>query len=216
MVKRIIPGHDHSKELDAIKLEIRQLASVDMPDDEYDRRLAELRAERDRVNALPVTPGTVELVPTGDTYWQLWDALADAQRGPWLKSHGFRVTADKAEVRLTQPGIPGSSPRPGDSDRPRTGRRHKLTQYTAVPLDSPHGARDPGSPAHVRVTGLELPRPGTGGPDLDECKSITAEALCQSAARWVDPYCSSRGYWPWDEDDTSSRRSISAATASSE
>ena len=106
MVKRITPGDDHSAELEAVKLEIRQLASVDLPDDEYDRRLAELRAERDRVNALPVTPGTVELVPTGETYWQLWDALADAQRGPWLKSHGFRVTADKAEVRLTQPGHP--------------------------------------------------------------------------------------------------------------
>jgi hypothetical protein len=79
---------------------------VDLPDDEYDSRLAELRAERDRVNDLPVVPGTVELVPTGETYRELWDAFGDAQRGPWLKSHGFRVTASKTEVKLTQPGHP--------------------------------------------------------------------------------------------------------------
>ena len=39
--------------------------------------------------------------------------------------------------------------------------------------------------------------------ELDELKSITAEALVQAASRWVEPYCSSRGYWPWDEDDSS-------------
>ncbi len=40
-----------------------------------------------------------------------------------------------------------------------------------------------------------------GGADLDELKSVTAEALVISASRWVDPYCSSRGYCPWDPRD---------------
>ena len=41
------------------------------------------------------------------------------------------------------------------------------------------------------------------GADMDELKAIAAEALCRAAARWVDPYCSSRGFDPWDEDDPS-------------
>lgn len=39
--------------------------------------------------------------------------------------------------------------------------------------------------------------------DLDELKSVTAEALVISAGRWIDPYCASRGYDPWDPRDPS-------------
>ncbi len=102
MIKRVIPGHDHSKELEPVKLEIRQLASVDLPDDEYDRRLAELRAERDRIQDLPVVPGAVVVVPTGENYAALWDGLPDGERGRWLASHGFRVTATKEAVSVVQ------------------------------------------------------------------------------------------------------------------
>lgn len=102
MIKRVSPGHDHRQELDAVKHEIRQLANLDLPDDEYDRQLAELRAERDRIDDLPVVPGTVELVPTGERYAALWAALDTAERGPWLASHGFRVTASKGRVTVSQ------------------------------------------------------------------------------------------------------------------
>ena len=44
--------------------------------------------------------------PSGQTYKQLWDALRAGQRGPWLKHHGFRVTADRTGVKLSQPGHP--------------------------------------------------------------------------------------------------------------
>ena len=39
--------------------------------------------------------------------------------------------------------------------------------------------------------------------DPDELKSITAEALVQSAHRWVGPYCAAHGFNPWDEGDPS-------------
>jgi RNA polymerase sigma factor (sigma-70 family) len=41
------------------------------------------------------------------------------------------------------------------------------------------------------------------GGDLDELKSIAREALVRAASRWIDPYCSSRGFDPWDPDDPS-------------
>ena len=102
MMKQVTPGDDHSAELKAVKLEIRQLAQVDLPDDEYDRRLTELRAERDRIDGLEVTPGKVELVPTGEVYSEIWDSLPAGERGPWLVARGFRIMADKipAGVRV--------------------------------------------------------------------------------------------------------------------
>lgn len=42
-----------------------------------------------------------------------------------------------------------------------------------------------------------------GGADVDELRSIAFEALVRAAGRWVDPYCSARGYYPWDERDPS-------------
>lgn len=101
-VKRVTPGDDHKQELEAVKLEIRQLAQVDMDDDEYDRRLAELRAERDRIDDLPVTAGSVIVVDTGEVYSRVWEALGASERGAWLKSHGFTVTATREAVTVSQ------------------------------------------------------------------------------------------------------------------
>jgi site-specific DNA recombinase len=101
-VKRVTPGNDHRLELEAVKQEIRQLAQVDLPDEEYDRRLAELRAERDRVNDLPVTPGSVVLVATGEVYSKVWEALETHERGAWLTRHGFTVTASREAVSVVQ------------------------------------------------------------------------------------------------------------------
>jgi RNA polymerase sigma factor (sigma-70 family) len=41
------------------------------------------------------------------------------------------------------------------------------------------------------------------GGDIDELRSIAFEALTRAAARWIDPYCSSRGFYPWSADDPS-------------
>jgi DNA invertase Pin-like site-specific DNA recombinase len=102
MVTRTIPGSDHGAELELIRYEMRQLALLDLPDAEMDAELARLRTERDRLTALPSVPDRVEEVATSQTYADLWRALGDAERGPWLVSHGFRVLADKSTVRLTR------------------------------------------------------------------------------------------------------------------
>ena len=100
MVRRLIPGTDHEAELEAVLFEIRHLPDRELPDDEHDAELGKLRAERDRVRALPKTEDRVELVPTGDTYAGLWERLSVPERGAWLARHEFVVYASKAKVMV--------------------------------------------------------------------------------------------------------------------
>jgi DNA invertase Pin-like site-specific DNA recombinase len=113
MTHTVVPGNaaEVSARLEEIRFEIRQLAA-DLGDDdsEYDRRLTELRAERDRVKAAPVLPDRVELSPTGERYAELWARTPVPERGPWLARHGFRVTASRAGVRVTQGNVAGERP----------------------------------------------------------------------------------------------------------
>lgn len=102
MERRVKLGTDHEAELEAVKFELRHLADRELPDEEHDQEQARLRAERDRIAALPKTEDTIELVATGDTYAGLWGPLSVPERGPWLTEHGFRVFADKAEVTVRQ------------------------------------------------------------------------------------------------------------------
>ena len=97
MVTRIKPGRDYSEELEAIKLEIRELALRDLDDAGYDAELARLRAERDHYASLPTRPDELVSEPTGETYAERWARLSTAERGAWLRSSGTRVTA----IRLT-------------------------------------------------------------------------------------------------------------------
>lgn len=106
MVTHTIPGHDHSAELEDIQQEMLDLVRQGLPAGQLVTRMAELAAEQDRLTALPSVPDTTITEPSGETYWQLWDKLTDAERGPWMKRHGFKVTADKAGVKLSQPGHP--------------------------------------------------------------------------------------------------------------
>ena len=55
MAHAIIPGNEAeiAARLEEIRFEIRQLGSADLDDGEYDRRLAGLRAERDRMKNAP-------------------------------------------------------------------------------------------------------------------------------------------------------------------
>ena len=64
---RLIPGENHDVELSEVKLAIRDLGAQDLPDDEYDAELTKLRAERDRLAALPNIPDHWEDVETGET-----------------------------------------------------------------------------------------------------------------------------------------------------
>ena len=84
MAHAIIPGNEAeiAARLEEIRFEIGQLGSADLDDEEYDRRLAELRAERDRVKATEVVPDRVELTETGERYSELWARTPVPERGP--------------------------------------------------------------------------------------------------------------------------------------
>lgn len=97
-----IKGHDWSDEIDAVKDEISALGAEDLDDEEYDRRLATLRAERDRLKALPAEPDEIREQQTDDYWSDLYEALERCDRGAWLVSHGFHVTASKRAVTLTR------------------------------------------------------------------------------------------------------------------
>jgi site-specific DNA recombinase len=94
----LVPGTDHAAELEEIRFEIRALATADLTDEEYDARLKELRAERDRIAALPKTPDTFEERSTGETYRDKWRRLSPLERGVWLRQRGIKVRARKDET----------------------------------------------------------------------------------------------------------------------
>ncbi|HEY3953917.1 MAG TPA: recombinase family protein [Streptosporangiaceae bacterium] len=100
METKLIPGTDHAAELDEVRYQIRALATEDLTDDQYDTRLAELRAERDRLAALPSTPDRLESVGTGETYRDKWQRLSDQERGAWLRERGLTVRATKGHVTI--------------------------------------------------------------------------------------------------------------------
>lgn len=104
MKREIIYGNEAEIEarVEEIKFQIQQLGSLDLPDEDYDRELARLRAERDRIANLERVSDRVDLVPTGDTYNGVWQQLGTPERGAWLATHGFRVTADKEHVTVSQ------------------------------------------------------------------------------------------------------------------
>ena len=106
MQHTIVPGNeaDLAARLEEIRFEIGQLGSLDLGDDDYDRRLAGLREQRDRVKDTPAVPDRVELTDTGERYSRLWERTPAPERGPWLARHRFRVCASKAEVTVEQGG----------------------------------------------------------------------------------------------------------------
>jgi hypothetical protein len=89
-------------ELERIRFELKQLAARELDWEEEDRERARLRAAHDRVASTQLIEDRVELVETDDTYLELWERLSDPARGPWLAEHGFRVTASKERVTVSQ------------------------------------------------------------------------------------------------------------------
>lgn len=96
----LVPGNDTAADLDEIKLLIRALATEDLTDDEYDERLKELRAERDRLAELPSVPDRVERRPTGETYADKWRRLNVQERGTWLRERGLKIRAVKGFITV--------------------------------------------------------------------------------------------------------------------
>jgi DNA invertase Pin-like site-specific DNA recombinase len=104
MAHTVIPGNEAeiAARAEEIRFEISQLGSADLGDEEYDLRLASLRAERDQVKQAEVVPDRVELADTGEVYSELWARTPVPERGPWLARHGFRVTASRTQVKVAQ------------------------------------------------------------------------------------------------------------------
>jgi len=98
----LIKGHDWEDEIKAVKEEISELGTLDLSDDEYDRRLRELRAERDRLNDLPAEDDEWREEDGGQTYADAYFALPVHERGGWLVRHGFTVYADKSAVTVSR------------------------------------------------------------------------------------------------------------------
>ena len=87
---------DH--QLDEISYRIKALA----PDVMLDEQVRRLRAERDRLKALPAEPDRWDEQPAEDLYCDIYQALPASERGAWLTSHGFVIHATKKQVSVIQ------------------------------------------------------------------------------------------------------------------
>jgi len=83
------PGHSHEAELEALRFELKELPRRDLAWDAEDAERARLRAEYDRLAALPSAPDRAEEVETDQTYADVWNALEPSERNAWLE--GARV-----------------------------------------------------------------------------------------------------------------------------
>jgi hypothetical protein len=101
-VKRLIlvTGTHYQDQLDEISYRIKALDPDAMFDEQFDEQVRRLRAERDRLKALPAEPDRWEEQPTGDLYADIYQALPAFERGAWLTSHGFVVHAMKKQVSV--------------------------------------------------------------------------------------------------------------------
>jgi DNA invertase Pin-like site-specific DNA recombinase len=87
---RMIPGDDHSEEVDQVEQELRDL---DFDDPDFTGKQAGLLAERKRLMSLPMTPSRLDRQPTGETVAQRWLRLGDAERRDYLLRADVKVYA---------------------------------------------------------------------------------------------------------------------------
>ena len=105
----LVKGTDYQDQLDEISYRIRALDPDVMSDEQFDEQVRRLRAERDRLKALPAEPDRWEEQLTGELYADVYGALPVAERGAWLTSHGFLVHATKKEVSVIQGDVRGTA-----------------------------------------------------------------------------------------------------------
>jgi hypothetical protein len=110
-VKRLIlvKGTDYQDQLDEISYRIRALDPDLMSDEQFDEQVRRLRAERDRLKALPAEPDRWDEQLTGDLYADIYQALPASERGAWLTSHGFVIHATKKQVSVIQGDVRGTA-----------------------------------------------------------------------------------------------------------
>src|ERR1700730_4390855 len=124
MRQEIVYGNEAQiqAETERIKFELKQLAARELDWEEEDRERARLRAEQTRVAGTTVIEDTVELVETDDTYLELWERRSVHDRGPLLAEHGFRITASKERVTVSQGSTSGEAVELGEPERIRPTR----------------------------------------------------------------------------------------------
>ena len=112
-----LPGTSHEIERSRIRLAMRELASQDLTDDEYDVQLAKLRKERDAVPG--DTEAHYETIHTGKTVGQHWESLdfdgkrqmlqedvriyIEHFRACWIETHQPALPEIMVRSRLFQP-----------------------------------------------------------------------------------------------------------------
>jgi DNA invertase Pin-like site-specific DNA recombinase len=94
MVRRLVPGENY---LDQIARKRQDIRELDPEADDYDTKLAEMRAELAHLRSLPSKPDTVKRVPSGKTVGKHWESLSTAGRRDWLIENGWKATAVKDE-----------------------------------------------------------------------------------------------------------------------
>jgi hypothetical protein len=100
---RLVRGVNHQAELSQIKLDIRDLGAQDLPDDEYDRRLTELRARRDDLLTKDNIPDQWKEEDTGLTVGQHFLSLDRAGQR--------QMILDEVKFYAKPAGLPGKDKR---------------------------------------------------------------------------------------------------------
>ena len=110
-VKRLIlvTGTHYQDQMDEISYRTKAQDPDAMFDEQFDEQVRRLRAERDRLKALPAEPDRWDEQLTGELYSDLYQALPASERGAWLTSHGFVVHATKKQVSVIQGDVRGTA-----------------------------------------------------------------------------------------------------------
>ncbi|MEW1546928.1 recombinase family protein [Streptomyces tsukubensis] len=101
--KIVTPGVDHTAELEACKLRLGKLEGdfiagkydSDAKEASYWRTLESLTEEIARLEAIPVTPTTVEWVETGTTFADKWGAMDEEDRRTYLLANNVTLLVFK-------------------------------------------------------------------------------------------------------------------------
>jgi hypothetical protein len=112
------PGRNHDAEIEAVSYELSRLGLRHLDEEAEDTMRSALRAERRRLEALPVVPEEWETTGTGVSYAEEWQDTPDAKRAAWMQRRGFtvQVSPDKVLVLVrgqelaSSPMLPGPAP----------------------------------------------------------------------------------------------------------
>ena len=72
-----------------------------MFNEQFDEQVRRLRAERDRLKALPAEPDRWDEQPTGDLYAGIYQALPASERGAWLTTGLARVVVHATKKQVS-------------------------------------------------------------------------------------------------------------------